>query len=133
MDKEKISSAEILKNYKEQQGSERGFRFLKDPLFFADSFFVENPERIEAILWLMSICLLVYNLGQRQLRKELKRLKKGVKNQVGKLTNTPTLRWIFQCFQGIHLLAEEQQIVNVTEERNLILKYLPRECQKYYH
>ena len=65
MDKEKIRNAEILKNYKEQQGSERGFRFLKDPLFFADSFFVENPERIEAILWLMSkILSLVKSQGK---------------------------------------------------------------------
>lgn len=43
-------------------------------------------------------------------------------------------RWILQCFPGIHLeLAGQKQIVNVTEERHLILKYLHPECRKYYH
>jgi transposase len=32
---EELSSSEILKAYKNQQGCERGFRFIKDPLFLA--------------------------------------------------------------------------------------------------
>ena len=82
----------------------------------------------------MSLCLLVYNLGQRELRKTLKRTNSAVKNQLGKLTNTPTLRWIFQCFQGVHLLIINPwpKVVNLTEERSLILEFLPSSCQKYY-
>jgi hypothetical protein len=42
---------------------------MKDLLFFAHSLFVKNPERVvETIMMLMALCLLVYNLGQRQLR-----------------------------------------------------------------
>ncbi|BAZ70889.1 transposase (plasmid) [Fischerella sp. NIES-4106] len=67
-DDDKLKPSEIITTYKNQQSCERGFRFLKDPLFFADSFFVENPERIETMLFLMSLCLLVYNIGQRQLQ-----------------------------------------------------------------
>lgn len=134
VDDEKLEPSEILRNYKNQQSCERGFRFLKDPLFFADSFFVENPERIEAMLFLMSLCLLVYNLGQRELRNSLKRIKIGIKNQLGKLTLSPTLRWVFQCFQGIHLLILNgvNQIINLTSERHFILNCLPSSCQKYY-
>ncbi|MHC5914122.1 MAG: IS1634 family transposase [Nostoc sp.] len=134
VDDEKLEPSEILTNYKNQQSCERGFRFLKDPLFFADSFFVENPERIETMLFLMSLCLLVYNLGQRELRNSLKRAKVGIKNQLGKLTGRPTLRWVFQCFQGIHVLTlnSVNQIVNLTESRHFILNYLPSSCQKYY-
>ena len=51
---------------------ERGFRLIIEPQFFADSFFVKKPERVETILFIMSLCLLVYNLGQRELRKTLK-------------------------------------------------------------
>ncbi|AVH62575.1 IS1634 family transposase [Nostoc sp. 'Peltigera membranacea cyanobiont' N6] len=131
---EKLKSSEIITNYKNQQSCERGFRFLKNPLFFTDSFFVENPERIETMLFLMSLCLLVYNLGQRELRNSLKRANIGVKNQLGKLTKCPTLKWIFQCFQGIHILTLNgvNQIVNLTQERNFILNFLPVSCQKYY-
>ena len=34
--------SEILWNYKNQQSCERGFRFLKEPQFFADSFLSKN-------------------------------------------------------------------------------------------
>ena len=134
VDDNKLKPEEVITNYKNQQSCERGFRFLKDPLFFADSLFIENPKRIETMLCLMSLCLLVYNLGQRELRKNLKRAKIGIKNQLGKLTDSPTLRWVFQCFQGIHLLTLNgiKQIVNLTDERNFILNYLPSSCQKYY-
>ncbi len=82
----------------------------------------------------MSLCLMVYNLSQRELRKSLTRARTVVKNQVGKLTNTPTIRWIFQCFKGIHLLKMNltQQIVNLTKERSYILEFLPTSVQKYY-
>ena len=134
VDDNKLKPEEIITNYKNQQSCERGFRFLKDPLFFADSLFIENPKRIETMLCLMSLCLLVYNLGQRELRNNLRRAKIGIKNQLRKLTDSPTLRWVFQCFQGIHLLTLNgiNQIVNLTESRNFILNYLPSSCQKYY-
>lgn len=133
-DESLVSDSEILEKYKEQSVCEKGFAFLKDPLFFADSFFVEKPERIETILFLMSLSLLIYNLGQRELRNALKRGKTGLKNQLGKLTDRPTLRWIFQCFQGIHLLNINgvEQVINLTDERGFILEFLPASCQKYY-
>ena len=134
VDNEKLEPSEILSNYKNQQSCERGFRFLKEPLFFADSFFVETPKRVETMLCLMSLSLLVYSLGQRQLRNQLKTAKTGINNQLGKSTEVPTLRWIFQCFQGIHILTLNgvNQIVNLTDERLSILKNLPSSCQKYY-
>ena len=134
LDYKELNSPSILLNYKNQQGCEQGFGFLKDPLFFADSFYVEKPQRVETILWIMSLCLLVYNLGQRELRNTLKRTNNFVKSQVGKLINNPTLRWIFQCFQGIHELSINgvKQVVNRNEYRSFILENLPSSCQKYY-
>jgi transposase len=134
LDTTKLEASEILRIYKQQQSSERGFRFIKDPLFFADSLFVKNPERVETMMMLMGLCLLVYNLGQRQLRSSLKTEKATVKNQLNKPTERPTLRWIFQCFQGIHVLITQgvKRIINFTEERCRILQFLPSSCQKYY-
>ena len=86
------------------------------------------------MLCLMSLSLLVYSLGQRQLRNQLKAAKTGIKNQLGKSTELPTLRWIFQGFQGIHILTLNgvNQIVNLTDERHFILNNLPSSCRKYY-
>ena len=129
-----LSFSEILTAYKGQQSCEGGFRFFKDPLFFADSVFLKYPSRIETMALLMGLCLLVYSLGQRQFRAHLKEKKTGVKNQLGKLTDRPTLRWIFQCFQGIHLVILDgvKQIVNLTESRCKTLSFFSPECQKYY-
>jgi transposase len=44
-----LSDEQMLVHYKQQQGVERGFRFLKDPLFFASSVFLKTPERIMAL------------------------------------------------------------------------------------
>jgi transposase len=81
-----------LRIYREQQSTEIGFRFIKDPLFFTHSLFVKNPERVEIMMMLMALCILVYNLGQEQLRISLKTQKATVKNQLNKPTESPSLR-----------------------------------------
>ncbi len=134
LDYESFSCDEMLKKYKEQQNVERGFAFLKDPLFFADSIFLKSPRRIETMAMLMGLCLMVYSLGQREVRRQLNQAQTGIPNQLGKLTDRPTLRWIFQCFQGIHLLVYQgiKQVVNLREERLFTLQFFPLSCQKYY-
>lgn len=134
LDNNSFTSDKILKKYKEQQAPERGFAFLKDPLFFADSVFLKTTQRVETMAMLMGLCLLVYSLGQRQIRKGLQTAKTGIKNQLGKLTERPTLRWIFQCFQGIHLVVYQgiKQINGVNDERQFTLNFFPLSCQKYY-
>ncbi|MDD1434831.1 IS1634 family transposase, partial [Dolichospermum sp. ST_sed6] len=123
-----------LKEYKAQQSCERGFGFLKDPLFFADSIFLKSPERIESLGMIMGLCLLVYTLAQRQIRIALKESKLTIKNQLGKATERPTLRWIFQCFQCIHLVEfdQEKHVSNWTQDRDFILNLLPDDCLRYY-
>jgi transposase len=134
LDNDSFTSDDILKKYKEQQAPERGFRFLKDPLFFADSVFLKKPQRVETMAMLMGLCLMVYSLGQRQIRVCLKTEKTGIKNQLGKLTEKPTLRWIFQCFQGIHLVCYQgiKQLANLTIEHQFTLNFFPESCRKYY-
>lgn len=48
LDENILSNSEMISEYKAQQSCERGFGFLKDPLFFADSIFIKTPKRIEA-------------------------------------------------------------------------------------
>ncbi|MEG4346401.1 IS1634 family transposase [Microcoleus sp. A003_D6] len=129
-----MSNEQVLSEYKAQQSNERGFRFIKDPLFFTQSVFVKNPKRVEAIGMIMGLCLLVYNLAQRKLRQQLKATNQGVKNQVKKLTNKPTIRWIFQMFQAVHFVTINgaKQVSNLTQERQEILRHLGKCCCHYY-
>lgn len=66
-----LSDQQLVTTYKEQGGVERGFRFLKDPLFLDSSVFVKKPERIMALSFIMVLCLLVYRLTEFRLRSRL--------------------------------------------------------------
>ena len=133
-DSAQLSAEQVLQEYKAQQSPERGFRFLKDPLFFTNSVFLKSPERIAAIAFVMGLCLLIYNLGQRQVRHALVESGMSLHNQLGQATQRPTLRWVFQCFQDVHLLLVGgiKQIANLTQERLWILRFFGRACRQYY-
>ncbi len=77
--------------------------------------------------------LVVYSLGQRQFRQALQRRQRTVPNQLGRPTDRPTLLWIFQCFQSIHVfcVGELVQISNINDQR-LLLEFFPYACQRYY-
>ena len=107
---------------------------LKDPLFFADSVFLKSPNRIAALGMIMALCLLVYNLGQRQLRQALVQHEQTISNQLGKPTAVPTLRWVFQCFMAVHLVVIQgvEQVVNLTNERVHILRFFSDAIRRYY-
>lgn len=131
---EQLSDQRALEEYKGQQSNERSFQFLKDPLFFASSIFLKSPERIMALGMVMGLCLLVYNLGQRQLRQALQQANQTLPNQLGKGTQRPTLRWVFQCFMAVHyvVLNGIEQIVNLTDDRRRILQFFGSTCRQYY-
>jgi transposase len=134
LDLSQLSADAALREYKAQQGVERGFGFLKDPLFFTSSVFLKSPQRIAALGMIMALCLLVYNLGQRQLRASLATAEETIPNQLGQPTAAPTLRWVFQCFMAVHLVVFQgvQQIVNLTDERQHILRFFSDACRRYY-
>ena len=118
---------------------ERGFRFLKDPLFFADSLFLKNPKRIMALIMIMVLALLIYSLAEHKLRSQLADIGQSVPNQVGKETQTPTMRWVFQIFEGIDLLVVRRngevvsrQVLNLKPVYLTILQLLGPPVQNCY-
>ena len=124
----------ILKEYKSQQSTERGFRFIKDPLFFVSRVFLKSTKRIMALAMIMTLALMVYSLGQRQLRRALEQADSTLPNQKGKPTARPTLRWILQCFQSVHLVFVDgiKSRIQLTSRQTLILQFLGSSSQQYY-
>jgi transposase len=114
LDSQGYTSEQILGEYKEQQDVEGGFRFLKDPWFMLDSVFLKLPRRIEALMMIMTLCLLVYNVGQYKLRKRLKENGITLPNQLGKETSNPTLKWIFQIMEGIDVVYFYNESLTMT-------------------
>ncbi|PZD74499.1 hypothetical protein C1752_01105 [Acaryochloris thomasi RCC1774] len=134
LDTQTWPAQKLLKEYKQQQKVERGFRFLKDPLFFTSSVFVKKPERVEALALIMALTLLVYTLAERKIRQALKQQQRTVLDQRKRPTTKPTFRWIMQTFQGIHLVLLNglQQVTNLSEERQLIIHLLGPPTCRYY-
>lgn len=141
LDESVCTDKEILEEYKEQQDVERGFRFLKDPWFMVDSVFLKLPRRIEALMMVMTLCLMVYNFGQYKLRKRLKEQQTTLPNQLGKEVCNPTLRWIFQLMEGIGivyfyetLLAHpvREVVTNLTELRRKIISLFGEKAERMY-
>jgi len=134
LDEEAYPAERLLREYKAQQHVERGFRFLKDPLFFTSSVFVKKPQRVEALALVMALTLLVYSLGQRKLRAQLAQADKTVLDQKQRPTRTPTFRWILQKFQVIHLVSvgSSRQVSNLSEERSKIIRLMGFPACRYY-
>lgn len=138
---EAFSDEQMLQEYKQQQNVERGFRFLKDPWFMVDSVFLKSPKRIEALMMIMTLCLMIYNVAQYRLRKALIDSEQTLPNQINKPIQNPTMRWIFQIMEGISAvhfyekyLSEPVKtfIANLNDLRIKIIYLFGRSAQKIY-
>lgn len=135
LDEQLMPPVKLLKDYKKQAAPERAFRFLKDPNIVASSLFVQKPQRIMAILMIMTLCLLVYSALEFKTRALLKQQNALVKNQIGKPIQNPSMRWIFECFEGIHILHlpdKKTLILNLDDEHIHILNLLGKKYWDFY-
>ncbi len=139
LDPAQLSDHELIRTYKEQHSVERGFGFLKDPLFLASSVFVKKPERIVALSLVMVLCLLVYRLAEHRLRERLAATGQTVPNQLKQPTDRPTMRWIFQCFEGVSLIAfppshgpPHWELANLEPLHEQVAALLGPSCEKLY-
>src|SRR5918996_5911473 len=127
LDNTQLPPQELLAGYKGQALAERGFRFLKDPRFLAASLYLKKPERIMALLMVMTVCLLVYAALEYRIRKALKDHEATLPNQPGKRSQHPTARWVFHYFVGIHVLlipGEGPLVLNLAEHHQNLLELL---------
>jgi transposase len=135
LDNTQLPPQELLAGYKGQALTERGFRFLKDPRVLASSLYLKKPERIMALLMVMTVCLLVYAALEYRIRKALKDHDATFPNQKGQPVQNPTARWVFQCFVGIHVLlipGEGPLVLNLAEEHQRLLRLLGNSYMRLY-
>ena len=93
----------------------------------ASALYRKKPERIRALLMIMTVCLFVYAALEYRIRTALKMHGATFRDQKGKPTQTPTARWVFHAFVGMHVLFIPQQglsVLNLTEEHLRLLQLL---------
>ncbi len=135
LDDNALSSEDLIATYKDQQKVERGFRFIKDPMFMASTVFLKSPERIMALMMVMTLCLLVYAALEHRIRKVLQANSANFVDQKGKPTAKPTARWVFQFFAGIHILLIEHMrelVLNLNALHRSLLAMLGERYQRIY-
>jgi transposase len=85
----------------------------------------------------MCLSLLVYALSERKLRTELLHRDESIPNQLDKPTQRPTMRRIFQIFEGIHVLLKgslgtQRRVLNLKSIHHRILDLLGAEVRNCY-
>jgi len=118
---------------------ERGFRFLKDPMFFANSLFLKSPARIMAMIMVMGLALLIYALAERQLRQQLAACEETIPDQKGQPTQTPTMHRVAQIFEGIDILTirfdnqiVSRRVINLSPLKRQIIHLLGPQVENCY-
>ena len=81
----------------------------------------------------------MYRLAEFRLRSRLAESQQTIPDQVHKPTARPTMRWVFQCFEGIELLhvrtpaASLVLVLRLQPVHRLILHLLGPLYEKIYH
>lgn len=129
MDSTVLKDDDILREYKEQSKTESGFRFIKGNEFRVSTIFLKKPERVNALMMIMTLCLMVYNVAQYRLRESLKQSGENVPNQLKKPIQNPTMAWVCEMFYGINVVRIEmggsiQEVVtNLTTVLHQIIRH----------
>jgi transposase len=100
LDQEQLPTEEVLREYKEQSSVELRFKFLKDPAF-VDALFLNTPERIEALGYVLLIALFIYATMEKRLRLALEQSNIRLQPVRGHYTNKPTARTILLLLENV--------------------------------
>lgn len=100
----RYSAEQILRTYKEQNGIEKNFGFLKDDQI-VNALFLKRPERIEALGLILLISLLIWRLIELVMRTELQARQASVPGWDNKPTARPTTYMVTWKFRGILILC----------------------------
>jgi transposase len=136
MDAQKLPAADVLTRYKSLNGTERGFQFCKDPTFLMNRLFLKSEERIAALLSIMMLSLMVYNVFQWTLRTRCAERGETLPNQVGKPLKHITGRLAMEKFFGVNIaivwhngkkLTEQLEMLSALQKKILLILGPPYE------
>lgn len=128
----------LLEEYKTQGSVERGFRFLKDPIFFTSSFFLKNTGRIDGLLSIMTLALLVYSIAERRIRAALSRSENEfidpIYGKTRKLTMRRAMQMMFNINEVTNIINGTLKIVitGITELRSKLISMISKYARIIY-
>ena len=103
-DETEYSGEKILQIYKEQNGIEKNFGFLKDEQI-VNALFLKLPEHIEALGMILIIALMLWRLMERTMRNNLEENKTSVSGWNKQPTSRPTAYMLTWKFKGVLIMS----------------------------
>ena len=94
---------ELLRLYKQQDGIEKNFGFLKDPLI-VNSIFLKTPHRIEVLGLVLLIALLIWRLMERCMRRHIQKTGSTITGWKDRPTDRPTSFMMTTKFSNVLVL-----------------------------
>jgi transposase len=102
-EEETWSARELLSLYKDQNGIEKNFGFLKDPVI-VNSLFLKKPERIEVLGLVLLIALLIWRLMEHSMRRYLEESGRTITGWEKRQTKKPTSFMMTTKFASVLLV-----------------------------
>ncbi|WP_339044142.1 IS1634 family transposase [Cardinium endosymbiont of Tipula unca] len=138
LDKQLLTDEDMLKEYKNQHKTEVSFRFIKGNTFEVSSVFLKKESRIQALMMVMTLCLMVYSLSEHLLRSALEKNQETIPNQLKKPTSKPTMAYVYRLFHGIQVWCVQwedyvqQCVVNLKTVTRQIIGYFGDKAMEIY-
>jgi hypothetical protein len=113
----------------------RGCRFLKDRRLMAASLDLKKPQRIMALVLVMTVGVRVYAAREYRIRTALQDHGATCPNQQGPPVHNPTARWVCQYLVGIPGLlipGPWPVVLNLPEEHQQLRKRLGTPSERFY-
>jgi transposase len=138
LDQTALSDAEMLSEYKDQLHTEQGFRFIKNDTFEVSGVFLKKPERIQALMMVMTLCLMIYNLAQYFLRQALVDQNETLPDQLKKPTQKPTMERVGKMFRNVNVVYlrfetySQELVSNLNDLLRRIIRYFGPVAEKIY-
>jgi transposase len=138
LNKEQLPDDLFLSEYKGQIKTEQGFRFIKSDAFEVDSVFLKKPSRIEALMMVMTLCLMVYAIAQETLRKALAEAPEPLEIKHKPKNQPVTMTRVFKLFRNVQLLTiqgvegVQELVTNLSSVLKRIIGYFGKHCELMY-
>jgi transposase len=122
-ERDNFSSRELLRLYKDQDGIERNFSFLKDPVI-VNSIFLKTTHRIEVLGLVLLISLLIWRLIELCMRRYISDTGNKITGWKNKPTDKPTTFMMTTKFLSILVLKVEDKRQLARPLNKVQLEYL---------
>lgn len=130
-----LDASALLSHYKAQDNVERGFRFLKDQDFRLSHVLLKNNKRIDALLMIMTIALLLYNIIQYRITTSMQEHDIHYLGANKKSTQKLSVKWfIFNLKGSVQVIQSGQATYceHLSGPSKQVLTLLGEEVRRIY-